>query len=304
MANLQLSLATDVGRKRQGNEDAVVALVPPDAPGSVDAVFVVADGMGGHEAGEIASAIVVRTLVERFGPGSPFHAGGAAPGAEDLRRAVQEANAAIVAEAQGDKKGMGTTATAGIIEQSRLHIAHVGDSRAYMLRGGRLYMLTQDHSWVAEQVRAGALKPEEAATHPRRNLLTRALGTGDHVEVDAQTIPLEQDDLILLCSDGLYGVVPDEKIREELLKTPDLQAVCDHLVAEANRMGGPDNITVLVARHGEEEKPAGTSDRTSSTLVPGRRRRSKRLVALALLVLAAAAGAAAVGYLSGVGPFS
>ena len=304
MANLKLSLATDVGRKRQGNEDAVVALTPPDAPGSVDAVFAVADGMGGHEAGEVASAIVVRTLVEKFGPGSPFHGGGPAPGADDLRRAVQEANATIVSEAQGDKKGMGTTATAGIIEGSRLHLAHVGDSRAYMLRGGRLYMITQDHSWVAEQVRAGALKPDEAATHPRRNLLTRALGSADHVEVDAQTIPLEQADLILLCSDGLYGVVPDEKIREELLRTPDLQAVCDHLVAEANRMGGPDNITVLVARHGDVEKPASPGDRTSSTVVPGRNGRSKRLLALALLVLTAAAGAVAVAYLSGVGPFS
>ena len=302
MANLQLSLATDVGRKRQGNEDAVVALMPPDAPGSVDAVFAVADGMGGHEAGEVASAIVVQTLVNKFGPGSPFHAGGAAPGAEDLSQAVQAANATIVTEAQGDKKGMGTTVTAGIIEQGRLHLAHVGDSRAYMLRGGRLYMLTQDHSWVAEQVRAGALKPEEAATHPRRNLLTRALGASGQVEVDAQTIPLEEDDLILLCSDGLYGVVPDQKLREELLSTPDLQAVCDHLVAEANRMGGPDNITVLVARHGAPQ-PTGAGARTSSTVVPrGRRRLTGRLVGLAVVVLVLAAGAAAL-YLTGTPPF-
>ena len=303
MANLQLSLATDVGRKRQANEDAVVALMPPDAPGSVDAVFAVADGMGGHEAGEVASAIAVQTLVDKFGPGSPFHAGGAAPGADDLRQAVEQANATIVSEAQGDKKGMGTTVTAGIMEGSRLHIAHVGDSRAYMLRGGRLYMLTQDHSWVAEQVRAGALKPEEAATHPRRNLLTRALGASGQVEVDAQTIPLEQDDLILLCSDGLHGVVSDQKLREELLKTPDLQAVCDHLVAEANRAGGPDNITVLVARH-RGEKPADASARTSSTVVPSRgQRRSRRLVGLALLALAIAAGAAAaVLYLTGALP--
>ncbi len=302
MADLQLSLATDVGRKRQGNEDAVVALMPPDAPKSVDAVFAVADGMGGHEAGEVASAIVVRTLREKFGPGSPFHQGGPAPGADDLRQAVEQANATIVSEAQGDKRGMGTTATAGIMEGNRLHIAHVGDSRAYMLRGGRLYMLTQDHSWVAEQVRAGALKPEEAATHPRRNLLTRALGANSQVEVDAQTIPLEPDDLILLCSDGLYGVVPDQKLREELLKTPDLQAVCDHLVAEANRMGGPDNITVLVARH-RAEQPASASAQTSSTVVPGRERRSAgRLVGLALVALAAAA-AAAVLYLTGSLPF-
>ena len=303
MANLQLSLATDVGRKRQGNEDAVVALMPPDAPATVDAVFAVADGMGGHEAGEVASAIVVRTLVEKFGPGSPFHAGGAAPGAEDLRQAVQEANATIVSEAQGDKKGMGTTATAGIIEQGRLHIAHVGDSRAYMLRGDRLYMLTQDHSWVAEQVRAGALKPEEAETHPRRNLLTRALGASGQVEVDAQTIPLEQDDLILLCSDGLHGVVSDQKLREELLRTPDLQAVCDHLVAEANRMGGPDNITVLVARH-SVAKPADDGMPTSSTVVPGKGWRSRaRLIGLALLALAVAAGAAAALYLTETPPF-
>ena len=303
MANLQLSIATDVGRKRTGNEDAVLALMPPDAPESVDAVFAVADGMGGHEAGEVASAIVVRTLVEKFGPGSPFHAGGAPPGAEDLRRAVQEANATIVSEAQGDKQGMGTTATAGIIEGSRLHIAHVGDSRAYMLRGGRLYMITQDHSWVAEQVRAGALKPEEAETHPRRNLLTRALGASGQIEVDAQTIPLEQDDLILLCSDGLHGVVPDQKLREELLRTPDLQAVCDHLVAEANRMGGPDNITVLVARHGAP-RPAGTAARTSATIVPRRRRGlTRRLVGLAVLALALTLAAAAALYLTETPPF-
>ena len=303
MANLQLSLATDVGQKRQANEDAVVALMPPDAPGSVDAVFAVADGMGGHEAGEVASAIAVQTLVDKFGPGSPFHGGGAAPGADDLRQAVEQANAKIVSEAQGDKKGMGTTVTAGIMEGSRLHIAHVGDSRAYMLRGGRLYMLTQDHSWVAEQVRAGALKPEEAATHPRRNLLTRALGASGQVEVDAQTIALEQDDVILLCSDGLHGVVPDQKLREELLNTRDLQAVCDHLVAEANRAGGPDNITVLVARHQAKES-APASGRTSSTVVPRIGRGRGRLVGLALLTLSvAAAAAAAVLYLTGSPPF-
>ena len=303
MANLKLSLATDVGRKRQGNEDAVVALMPPDAPESVDAVFAVADGMGGHEAGEVASAIVVRTLVEKFGPGSPFHGGGPAPGADDLRRAVQEANDTIVSEAQGDKKGMGTTATAGIIEGSRLHLAHVGDSRAYMLRGGRLYMITQDHSWVAEQVRAGALKPDEAATHPRRNLLTRALGTSGHVEVDAQTIPLEQNDLILLCSDGLYGVVPDEKIREELLRTPDLQAVCDHLVAEANRMGGPDNITVLVAQYGVAARQTVSKDRTSATVVPRSESRTARVVGVVLVALLVAGAVAAGLYLTGRPPF-
>ncbi len=301
MADLQLSLATDVGRKRQGNEDAVVALMPPDAPGSVDAVFAVADGMGGHEAGEVASAIVVRTLVEKFGPGSPFHGGGAAPGAEDLRRAVEQANATIVSEAQGDKKGMGTTATSGIIEGGRLHIAHVGDSRAYMLRGGRLYMLTQDHSWVAEQVRAGALKPEEAETHPRRNLLTRALGASGQVEVDAQTIPLEQGDLVLLCSDGLHGVVSDQKLREELLTTPDLQAVCDHLVAEANRMGGPDNITVLVAQYGVGARQTAPKDRTSATVVPRAKRR--RALGAGLVLVALAAAVAAGLYLTGTPPF-
>ena len=243
---------SDPGRKRERNEDAYVALLPPDTPPGVDAVLAVADGLGGHQAGEVASALAVRAVSERLGAQSPGIAGEAGGPAYRvaLRETVQLANQEIISQAQGDRSGMGTTLTLGLIEGSRLHLAHVGDSRAYLMRGDELSPISRDHSWVAEEVRAGRLSPQEAASHPWRNLVTRALGVSVSVEVDTEIVALEPGDLVLLCSDGLHGVVSDAEIASSLRGTGDLQALCDGLIQQANARGGPDNITVVLARVG------------------------------------------------------
>jgi protein phosphatase len=192
----------------------------------------------------VASAIAVNAIRDHSA------AGNGGKDASVLKGIVEQANATIIAEAQGDKRGMGTTLTAALVEGSNLHIAHVGDSRAYMLRGGQLYLITDDHSWVAEEVQQGRITAAEAEHHPRRNLLTRALGAAATVKVDAQTLPLEDGDLLLLCSDGLYGVVPNEAIKAELVKATDLNAAPARLIDLANQGGGPDNITVVLGRFG------------------------------------------------------
>ena len=290
MASIELAHASDVGMKRQSNEDAYVVLLPPKTPAGVDGVLVVADGMGGHEAGEVASAMAVQAVVDELGEPNAQH--DAYPGA--LGELVERANAEIVASAQGDRRGMGTTMTMAVVEDTRMHLAHVGDSRAYLLRGGELRQLTDDHSWVSEQVRQGRLTPAEAATHPRRNLLTKALGAAPSVAVDTQTIDLEEGDLILLCSDGLHGVVSDESIQELLQRAGDLNASCKRLVQAANERGGPDNVTVVLARvsAGRPERPA--AERTAPTLGraaprPKRRGRGRRLAVLALMLVVVAA---------------
>lgn len=170
---------------------------------------------------------------------------------------------------------MGTTLTLGLIEGGRLHLAHVGDSRAYLLRHGDLRRLTQDHSWVGEEVRAGRLRPEEAESHPRRNLLTRALGADADVQVDTETFNLREGDLVLLCSDGLHGVVSDGEITTILGDGEDPQRACDRLVRLANERGGPDNVTVVAARIGPV---TGQSEATTMPMAtPGRRQQPRRM---------------------------
>ena len=181
-------------------------------------------------------------------------------------------------QAQGNRTGMGTTLTLGLIEGLRLHLAHVGDSRAYLLRRGELRPLTQDHSWVAGEVRAGRLSPEAAAVHPRRNLLTRALGANGSVAVDSDTVALEKDDLVIFSSDGLHGVVPATQLSASLQDSRDLQAASNRLIREANAQGGPDNITVLVARIGGSKRTQHRKNANAATLINGRRRVRKGIL--------------------------
>ena len=232
---------TDVGRTRAGNEDSYFC---------GRTVFAVADGLGGHQGGEVASAAAVEPLAAL--DGREFAEPGEA--AEALAAAIREGNAAILERAAGDPGlwGMGTTVTAAALAGERhLQLAHVGDSRAYLLRDGSLEQLTTDHTVVGELVRRGRLTPEQAAIHPERSILTRAVGLDPRVPVDTpDPVELRDGDQVLLCSDGLTEAVDDDRITELLSAGADGEAACRSLIDAANAAGGPDNITVVLLRVG------------------------------------------------------
>ncbi|MEX0835802.1 MAG: Stp1/IreP family PP2C-type Ser/Thr phosphatase, partial [Nitriliruptor sp.] len=240
---------TDVGRVRKANEDAFH--VGPR-------LVAVADGMGGHLAGEVASSTAlepVKALDE-----VDFTDGPAAISA--LREAVIEANQTVSRMADEDPayRGMGTTLTVALIEGRRLHIAHVGDSRAYLLRGDRFAQLTDDHTLVQHLVDEGQITREEAATHPQRSIITRAIGVSPHIEVDALSLELDPGDQLLLCSDGLTGVIDDDEIARQLATRDDPDETLQRLVDAANAGGGPDNITAVLLRYGTPTAPSSSSD--------------------------------------------
>jgi PPM family protein phosphatase len=224
---------TDTGRQRRENEDSALASAP---------VFVVADGMGGAQAGEVASRIAVETFEDGLPEsGTPE---------ERLASRVIEANHRIyeVSISESEHAGMGTTLTAAYLVDSELAIAHVGDSRAYLFRDGTLKRLTQDHSLVDELVRRGKLTEEQAAEHPQRSIITRALGPEPTVEVDTWTYPVKAGDVLMLCSDGLTSMVPEDRVQALLAANSELDAAGQALIDEANEAGGRDNITVVLFR--------------------------------------------------------
>jgi serine/threonine protein phosphatase PrpC len=228
---------TDTGRQRHANEDSYFARAP---------VFAVADGMGGAQAGEVASGIAARAfepVLEK--EGAPEH---------QLRDVVQEANREIHELAQRDtsRAGMGTTLTAAAVRGDEVSLAHVGDSRAYVLRDGELKRLTKDHSLVEELRRQGRLTDEQAEEHPQRSIITRALGPEADVRVDTMTYRARDGDVFLLCSDGLTTMVSEEEITRILDDTRGLRSAVSKLVDAANRQGGRDNITAVAFRVAEE----------------------------------------------------
>jgi PPM family protein phosphatase len=234
--------ATDVGRVRKANEDSYAWWAVPESNGEQGVLAIVADGMGGAQAGETASRIAVETVLESFRAASrddPL---------ADLRNAVARANTCVHTSSQSrpELNGMGTTCTALFTRGRDIFIAHVGDSRAYLLRSGGIFRLTQDHSLVAEMVRDGRLTEVEARNHPRRNIVTRAAGVAADVEVDSGYFErlLGAGDAILLCSDGLHGVLDEPEI--EAVVAEGRETACERLIALANDRGGPDNITVLL----------------------------------------------------------
>lgn len=232
---------TDTGRQRRANEDALYARAP---------VFVVADGMGGAQAGEVAS----RLAVEAFEGGLP-DGGSAEERLADVARAANQRIHGLAAE-DAARTGMGTTLTAADVGADGVSFAHVGDSRAYRLRDGALDQLTNDHSLVGELVRRGKLTAEEAEEHPQKSVITRALGVESRVDVDTFTVPARDGDVYLLCSDGLTSMVGEARLAEILRTAPDLAAAGQALVDEANAEGGRDNITVILFRL---EEIAGTA---------------------------------------------
>jgi protein phosphatase len=236
---LLIASRTDVGRVRQANEDSCGVF--EDATGGQ--LLLVADGMGGHRGGATASHTAVTVMAERFA------ASAATPPTEMLRSAIAAANARIYEQAQQEPalRGMGTTVVALHIDARRNGgvVAHVGDSRAYRYRAGRLEALTTDHSVVAEMQQRGLLSAEEAAVHPRRNEILRSVGVLDHVDVDVREISIRPGDHFLLCSDGLSGVVRDDEIAAAI-RSRQTQDAVDSLIRLANERGGPDNITVQI----------------------------------------------------------
>ena len=260
---------TDIGCLRDHNEDSLV-VTPP--------LFAVADGMGGHAAGEVASEIAVRVLSEL----APEH-----PDGEALGRAIEEANRAVIQAAREGRgrQGMGTTMTAAMLEGERLVIAQVGDSRAYLLHQGKLQQLTRDHSLMADMIEAGQLTPEEARTHPQRSVITRALGSDAHLHPDIYEINVETGDRLLICSDGLSGMIFDDQIENTLRRVQDPQRCASQLVNEAIAAGGHDNVTVIVA------DVTGYAEVRRKKLA----RKTKLSIALVLVLFAAIVAGAAWG---------
>jgi protein phosphatase len=261
MTQIRHGSATDPGRRRRRNEDTPV-VEPP--------LFAVADGMGGAQAGELASGLAAAAVKDETGAGRS--------GKQRVVDVIQEANRRVYQRSSEDAavSGMGTTMTVALVEDSRIFFAHVGDSRAYLIREGRLEQLTEDHSLVAELVRSGKLSPEEAETHPQRSVITRALGTDPDVDPDTFSVETAPGDLFMICSDGLTTMVDDDGILAEIERhRHDLRAAAKALVRAANRRGGEDNITVVlfeIAADGEaleetapmeavdEEEPAPDQD--------------------------------------------
>ncbi|MDO4805928.1 MAG: Stp1/IreP family PP2C-type Ser/Thr phosphatase [Coriobacteriales bacterium] len=228
--NLSWGARSDVGLVRAHNEDSFVVKAP---------LFAVCDGMGGHAAGEVASGIAVQTIAER----APEHTDEILLGA-----AVEAANAAVLESVENGvgKAGMGCTATCALIENNRMAIAHVGDSRIYLLHAGTLVRLTRDHSYVEELVDAGEITADEARVHPSRSIITRALGSDPDMYADHFTLDVSTGDRIILCSDGLSSMVPDKDIEELSVSSVTPQAAADTLVSAALTNGGHDNVTVIV----------------------------------------------------------
>jgi len=248
----ETALKTDTGRQRRDNEDNAFARAP---------VFVVADGMGGAQAGEVASKIATDTFEQGLpDSGSPE---------ERLAERVREANHQIHELSRSDREraGMGTTLTAAYVDDTSVAIAHVGDSRAYLFRDGTLERLTQDHSLVEELVRQGKLTPEQAAGHPQRSIITRALGPEASVEVDTWTYPVRAGDILLLCSDGLTTMISEDRVTEILSEAGSLDGTAAALIDAANEAGGRDNITVVLFRL-EEVGEEGQADQPTMIGVP------------------------------------
>lgn len=236
---MRVGSLTDIGKVREINQDSFAVDLETG-------LFLVADGMGGHAAGEKASQTAVEIITQKVKAG----ASGASNGQllDLLQTSIQEANREIINASMEDQsmRGMGTTATVLVAKGNQLYVGHVGDSRAYMVRNRRIDQITDDHSIVAQLVRARAITPQEAARHPYRNVITRCLGMQVDVEADTQQRELKSGDRLLICSDGLSGLVSDDEMLQHVLSSTDPQKTCEDLVNLANERGGNDNITVVL----------------------------------------------------------
>jgi protein phosphatase len=240
------SLLTDTGCQREINEDSISYVKPNDPAklASKGLLAIVADGMGGHSAGEVASNLAVKIISQAYYDGD-------GDARSSLKNAFLKANRRILEASRetADLKGMGTTCTALVLQNGSAIAAHVGDSRLYLVRDGNIYLMTEDHSAVMELVKHGLISLEQARHHPDKNVILRALGSNEDLEVTtwAEPFPVREGDTFLLCSDGLYDLVEDEEIKQAVLIS-DPHTACQNLVALARERGGPDNISVGIVR--------------------------------------------------------
>jgi serine/threonine protein phosphatase PrpC len=242
----RVGATTDIGQVREGNEDAILI---------TDPLYAVADGMGGHRGGEVASNLALQTVEQMF-----------AERQGTLTEQVERANRAVFERSQSDRdvSGMGTTLTAALIEGGAVRLAHVGDSRAYLFRGGKLQLLTEDHTLVHRMVVEGEITETEAENHPHRSVLTRALGVEGDVRVDETKVEVREGDRLLLCTDGLTGMLSEDQIESILQDVRDPQEAVDRLVREANRAGGIDNITAVIIDFTEDGRIDGSGTKEDS----------------------------------------
>jgi serine/threonine protein phosphatase PrpC len=246
---IQFSAVTDIGRRRKDNQDCYCTSEKPPY------VYAVCDGMGGHAAGDMASRCAVSSIQKYFELNTPFDI-------DDnkaknlLHGALDFANKLILSRADKmpDCKGMGTTADVCLVYFDNLYIGHVGDSRVYMLRRGKLSQITRDHSLVEKLIEEGTITRDEAKNHPNRNVITSALGTDEELTWDFYHKTLEHGDLILMCSDGVHEMLTDEQIRNALVSDIDIENIANTLVNEANLKGGTDNITAVVLKYIVEQR--------------------------------------------------
>jgi PPM family protein phosphatase len=243
MLRLKYAARSDVGMIRSGNEDSFETNVNADR---TFGIFVVADGMGGHAAGEVASLMAVQAVITELGDLNAIDDAGKAGTklADSLRTANRNIHERMLAES--DKQGMGTTASVLVLDQKRYLIGQVGDSRVYLLRDGLLQQITKDHSYVQEQVDAGFLTPEQAKYHPYSNVITRCVGASESVEPDVYRGDIQSGDIFLVASDGLTGMVDDRRISALLMSRAEPERKVHSLISEANGRGGLDNITAIV----------------------------------------------------------
>lgn len=231
---------TDIGVMRKVNQDYIYTSEQP--VGHLPNLFLVADGMGGHNAGDYASKVTVETIVEQIAASAeqdPVRA---------FRESIREANRLIrtLAEQAPEMEGMGTTVVAASIAGSRLSVANVGDSRLYVVNHREIRQITRDHSWVGEMVQRGGIRREDARNHPKKNIITRAVGAEEEIQADFFTVQLEEGDTVLMCTDGLTNMLEDERIRMILAQSSDLVEKTENLVRTANDNGGRDNISVIL----------------------------------------------------------
>lgn len=252
---MDFALKSDIGRLRKLNEDYCGCYFKDDSNLSL---FVLADGMGGHNAGEIASKISVETILSTVV--AFINSNQERLEEAQIKRlsvdAIKKANEQVVALAKCNStmQGMGTTIVTAALWDNRVCIAHVGDSRAYFVSNNTIWQLTVDHSYVEELVKRGIISREEAKYHPDRNMITRAVGVEETVEVDVDVIAIGAGDAVLLCSDGLTNLMDEQSILEVFLKGKNAEEICNTLLAEANNRGGHDNITAIVIRKNTKDK--------------------------------------------------
>ena len=246
MGSIEISHHTDVGKKRNHNEDSFVVVPPWKEPAlSCQACFFgVADGMGGHAAGEVASKLAIEGVLKWMAQNQITSLS-----LSQIENAFSEASCSIWSYAQEhqEKKGMGTTLTGFLLHGTQALLGHIGDSRCYLLRDGELRQLSRDHTLVGEQIRLGKLTPEDAKKHPMRHILSRAMGVREFAEVDTLLLDLAPGDLLMMCTDGVYNSFPDERIAE-ILKTAQFPAIARQLVEEAVETSGDDNSTAVIVR--------------------------------------------------------